>query len=53
MVDGENLQLFGGRRGTLTNRTNIEITPTRSILTIQARTMDVTVTFLSPIEVWK
>ncbi|KAF8900337.1 hypothetical protein CPB85DRAFT_163127 [Mucidula mucida] len=52
MVDGVNLQLFGGggSNTTNTNLTNVEITPTRSILTIQAGVMDVTVTFLSPIE---
>ncbi|KIY67059.1 hypothetical protein CYLTODRAFT_376814 [Cylindrobasidium torrendii FP15055 ss-10] len=48
MVDGKNMQLFGGA-GVRTNLTNIEITPTRSILTIQAGPVDATVTFLNPI----
>ena len=39
--------------GIPVNLTDIVITPTRTVLTVQARTMDVTVTFLSPIEVWK
>lgn len=53
MVDGVNLQLFGGGGSSLTatNLTHVELTPTRSILTIQANTMTVNVTFLSPIEV--
>lgn len=37
--------------GIPVNLTDIVITPTRTVLTVQARTMDVTVTFLSPIEV--
>ncbi|KAK0444567.1 uncharacterized protein EV420DRAFT_1574563 [Desarmillaria tabescens] len=49
-VDGEYLQLFGGGGGPATNLTNIALTPTRTILMIQAGPMDVNVTFLSPIE---
>ncbi|KIY67053.1 hypothetical protein CYLTODRAFT_15822 [Cylindrobasidium torrendii FP15055 ss-10] len=48
MVDMKSMQLFGGS-GNATNLTNIEITPTRSILTIQADSVVATVTFLNPI----
>ena len=37
--------------GTPANVTNIQITPTRSIFVLQAGPMNVTITFLSPIEV--
>ncbi|KAK0203921.1 hypothetical protein DFS33DRAFT_1275044 [Desarmillaria ectypa] len=49
-VDGEYLQLFGGGGGPATNLINVALTPTRTILVIQAGPMDVNVTFLSPIE---
>ena len=37
------------KRSTLTN---IQITPTRTILSLTAGSLDIIVTFLSPIEVW-
>ncbi|KAK0213361.1 hypothetical protein DFS33DRAFT_1377847 [Desarmillaria ectypa] len=52
-VDGNPMQLFGGYIGNATNLTNLKsvsLTPTRTILGIQAGPMDVNVTFLSPIE---
>ncbi len=41
---------YNTQNGTA-NVTNIQVTPTRSIFTMQAGPMNVTVTFLSPIEV--
>ncbi|KAK0482633.1 hypothetical protein IW261DRAFT_1592352 [Armillaria novae-zelandiae] len=50
-IDNSTFQLWGGLGpGTSTNLTSFEITPTRTILSIQANTMNVNVTFLSPIE---
>ncbi|KAK0211727.1 hypothetical protein IW262DRAFT_1519488 [Armillaria fumosa] len=51
-IDGSTFQLWGAFpiNGSSTNLTSFEITPTRTILSIQAHTMNVNVTFLSPIE---
>ncbi|KAK0441136.1 hypothetical protein EV421DRAFT_751118 [Armillaria borealis] len=49
-IDGLTFELWGSASGTKTNLTSFEITPTRTILSIQANTMNVNVTFLSPIE---
>ena len=44
--------LWMGKDGSeLANVTNIQITPTRTIFVMQAGPMNVTITFLSPIEV--
>ncbi|KAF9039547.1 DUF1793-domain-containing protein [Hymenopellis radicata] len=48
-VDGTTYELWG-QSGTTTNLTNVEITPTRTKLSITAGTMNVNVTWLSPIE---
>ncbi|KAK0239510.1 hypothetical protein EDD85DRAFT_452362 [Armillaria nabsnona] len=48
-IDGSTFELWGDS-GTETNLTSFEITPTRTILSIQANTTNVNVTFLSPIE---
>ncbi|PBK93234.1 DUF1793-domain-containing protein [Armillaria gallica] len=48
-IDGSTFELWGDS-GTKTNLTSFEITPTRTILSIQANTTNVNVTFLSPIE---
>ncbi|KAK0496795.1 hypothetical protein EDD18DRAFT_1386124 [Armillaria luteobubalina] len=50
-IDGSTFELWGASPiGKRTNLTSFEITPTRTILSIQANTMNVNVTFLSPIE---
>ena len=44
--------LWMGKDGSeLANITNIQITPTRTIFVMQAGPMNVTITFLSPVEV--
>lgn len=52
-VDGLTYNWMGGDVGPPNsgNVTNVQITPTRSIFTMQAGPMNVTVTYLSPIEV--
>lgn len=52
-VDGSTYNWMGGDVGPPNsgNVTNVQITPTRSIFTMQAGPMNVTVTYLSPIEV--
>ncbi|EIW62884.1 DUF1793-domain-containing protein [Trametes versicolor FP-101664 SS1] len=51
-VDGSTYNWMGGDVGPPNsgNVTNVQITPTRSIFTMQAGPMNVTVTYLSPIE---
>ena len=49
-VDGDAYQLWGAV-GTASELSSIEITPTRSVLNVVADSMNVKVTFLSPIEV--
>lgn len=49
-VDGSLYQLWG-QTGVATNLSSIEITPTSTILSVVADTVNVNVTFLSPIEV--
>ena len=49
-VDGVTYQWLG-ESGTKSNLTNTIITPTRSILTIQAGPLILNATFLSPIDV--
>ncbi|KAK0196527.1 hypothetical protein F5146DRAFT_1129307 [Armillaria mellea] len=49
-IDEMTFELWGDFVGIKTNLTSFEITPTRTILSIQANTMNVNVTFLSPIE---
>ncbi|RDX42058.1 hypothetical protein OH76DRAFT_146300 [Lentinus brumalis] len=41
---------FNGAKNTTANATGFQITPTRSIFTLQAGPMNVTLTFLTPIE---
>ncbi|KAK0199053.1 hypothetical protein F5146DRAFT_118166 [Armillaria mellea] len=48
-IDGTTFQLWGDS-GTVTNLTDFEVTPTRTIFSIHANTTNVNVTFLSPIE---
>lgn len=51
-IDGTTYKWLGS--SPLANTTNLtakEITPTRTILTVQAGPMDLTITFLTPIEV--
>ena len=51
-VNGTMYRWMGGDdNGTPTNVTNIQITPTRSIFVMQAGPVNLTVTFLSPVEV--
>ena len=55
-VNGTTYQWLGDDSGPLgtdgiANVTNIQITPTRSIFVMQTGPMNVTITFLSPVEV--
>ncbi|KAI0335017.1 DUF1793-domain-containing protein [Cubamyces sp. BRFM 1775] len=51
-VDGQTYAWLGGDDNppSVANITNVQVTPTRSIFVMQAGPMNVTVTFLSPIE---
>lgn len=48
---GNNYDMSGAVGGTGCNVTYSEVTPTRTIQTVQAGPINVTLTFLSPIEV--
>ena len=51
-VNGTTYQWMGKNGTSISaNVTNVQITPTRSIFVMQAGPMNVTVTFLSPVEV--
>lgn len=51
-VNGTTYQWMGQNGTSISaNVTNVQITPTRSIFVMQAGPMNVTVTFLSPVEV--
>ncbi|KAI0633522.1 hypothetical protein C8Q77DRAFT_1217900 [Trametes polyzona] len=49
-VDGKTFSWMGGDEALNANVTKIQITPTRSIFVMRAGRMNITVTFLSPIE---
>ncbi|KAL7281458.1 hypothetical protein ACG7TL_004773 [Trametes sanguinea] len=51
-VDGQTFAWMGADQAppNVTNVTNVQLTPTRTIFTMQAGPMNVTITFLSPIE---
>ena len=50
-MNGQTYQWMGHDGAGIANVTNIQITPTRSVFVMQAGPMNITITFLSPVEV--
>ncbi|KAK0463852.1 uncharacterized protein EV420DRAFT_1264522 [Desarmillaria tabescens] len=49
-IDNSTFRLWGNYGASIANLTGFEVTPTRTIFSVQANTTNVNVTFLSPIE---